>query len=684
MRAAPATRRTLARYRFIGGKGGVGKTTCAAALAIESAARGARTLVVSTDPAPSLGDALGVRLSRRPRRVSVRRGTFHAVEVDAATVIRDWISTRSGMLQDIALRGTWLDAVDVGEIIGLSLPGIDELAGLLELVRFGRSGRYDLIVVDTAPTGHTLRMLAMPDTLGRVASVFDAMQEKHRAIVAALRGRWIPDAADSFVQALDDEARELSALLRDPDRTGVTWVSLPERLAIEETLDALRALALERLPVDAIILNRLTPGDRPGCRFCAARRRLQQAATFMLVSQLANAVGRSVPVTAVPDRSSEPTGMRALTSLSRQITAGAGIASVRRNSQPARVVSVRRVGSGPAKAGLARPDSMGFGKAALIFFGGKGGVGKTTCAAAMALGLASAFPAKRILLLSADPAHSLGDVLRMQVSNEPRRIAGGPKTLAARELDAGIALRRARDEYASAIDGLFDRAGGARRPRGSGVDAAHDRRVMQGLVDLAPPGLDELVAILEVTSLLTGVADGAARPWDLVVIDTAPTGHALRLLEMPALIQDWTRALMRIVLKYQPILGAGNLGQLLLTLSRRIGALRGMLADGEATQFVVVTRAAALPRVETVRLLAALSRLGIHVPAVVVNAVGRGTCAPCRTARAAERREVALLERGLGPGEARPRVVVAPAEVPPPEGSASLRRWSRGWLQTRR
>ena len=239
----------------------------------------------------------------------------------------------------------------------------------------------------------------------------------------------------------------------------------------------------------------------------------------------------------------------------------------------------------------------------------------------------------------------------------------------------GSRCRRARDEYATAIDGIFDRAS---HPN---VDVAHDRRVMHGLVDLAPPGLDELVAVLEVTSLVAGGA--AARPWDLVVIDTAPTGHALRLLEMPALIQDWTRALMRIVLKYQPIVGAGSLGQLLLTLSRRISALRAMLADRQAAQFVVVTRAAALPRVETVRLLRALSRFGIQVPMVVVNAVGRGTCAACRRGAAGEDREVESLRRGLAGASVRAPIVLAPAEVPPPAGPVALDRWSRRWIRGR-
>ena len=100
---------------------------------------------------------------------------------------------------EIALRGTWLDADDVHELLRLSLPGSTSSPALLELLRFGRSGRYDLIVVDTAPTGHTLRMLGDAGGRSRESrSVFDAMQDKHRAIVGALRGRWTPDAADEL------------------------------------------------------------------------------------------------------------------------------------------------------------------------------------------------------------------------------------------------------------------------------------------------------------------------------------------------------------------------------------------------------------------------------------------------------------------------------------------------------
>ncbi len=672
--------RSLTRYQFVGGKGGVGKTTCAAAIAIDAARHGARALLISTDPAPSIGDALGLRTGKRPRRVPLARGTLFAAEIDAVAIAGQWLSSRTDALRQIALRGTWLDEHDVSELLGLSVPGIDEVAGLLELLRIGRTRRYDTIVVDTAPTGHTLRMLGMPEVLARIAGVFDAMQEKHRAVVGALRGAWTPDAADAFLAGIADDAGELAALLRDPGRTGVTWVSIAEDMAVEETLDALRALEAERIPVSDVVFNRLAGGDRAGCRFCAARRRVERAAIGAFVAR----AGGEVAVRGVSECRREPRGVTALTHVALELgpdrTGLVDWTRAARRVWKAATGGRMRASAGehvrsvaPASGRMPLPAGTwltGFPLSKVdvpvVLFGGKGGVGKTTCAAAAAVSLAAASPSRRVMLLSTDPAHSLGDVLDAPVSDTPAPIPGGPPNLVVRELDAGRAFSHARDEYADAIESLFDRIGVA------GFDAACDRRIMHALLDLAPPGLDELVAILEVTSLVGSDED---RDDDVrLIVDTAPTGHALRLLETPALVHEWTRALMRIVLKYQPVTGAGRLGELLLALSRRIGGLRQLLSDPSRCRFVVVTRAAALPRLETERLLPALRRLGVHVPVVVVNAAGRGTCGPCRAAMAAEKREIAAVLRLASQSAPHPIVVVTPAEMPPPR-TARLPLW---------
>jgi arsenite-transporting ATPase len=159
-------------------------------------------------------------------------------------------------------------------------------------------------------------------------------------------------------------------------------------------------------------------------------------------------------------------------------------------------------------------------------------------------------------------------------------------------------------------------------------------------------------------------------------MDTAPTGHALRLIEMPALVRGWVKALMSILLKYQPVIGVGGLGAQLLRMSQGIGRLRAALADSSRSRFVVVTRAGALPRAETVRLLARLDAAGVSAPAVAINALGAGTCRRCRIELAAQRRETAALRRAAGRRRA---LIVTAAELPPPHGPARLREWGDAW-----
>ncbi len=563
-------------------------------------------------------------------------------------------------LERIALRGTWLDQDDVSRLLRLSLPGIDELAALFEIARLAGTGRYDLVVVDTAPTGHTLRMLNMPGTLREIAGVFDAMQAKHRVLVEALRGGWTPDAEDALIDGIDRDGQDLAALLRDPARVRLSWVTLPEWMAIEETADAAAALASAGIPLHDIIVNRITPEPDRRCGWCDARRAMERRAVGEMKRRLPGL--NLIPVAA---RDREPRGVRALAGIGAELDAARNVLDAGGPRAPA---TWRPKPSGGRGVPLDR--FMGDGTR-LLLFGGKGGVGKTTCAAAAAIAIAARRSSRRVLLMSTDPAHSLADVFGSAVSNVPGAVTGAPRNLTVREIDAAAGFRHVRERYAAAIDTLFDRLS-----RGSsvGVDAGHDRRVMERLIDLAPPGIDELAAVIDVTDALEG--DGGRDASDLVVMDTAPSGHALRLLEMPALVQDWTRALMSIVLKYQPVAGVGELGAVLLKLSQGLGRLRALLADPRRTSFVAVTRAAALPRAETVRLIAKLRRLNVHVPAIVVNAVGRGTCSRCRRASAAEMREIAALRRSAGAAQ---HVVLAPAEVPPPHGAAGLRRWQRTW-----
>jgi arsenite-transporting ATPase len=294
-------------------------------------------------------------------------------------------------------------------------------------------------------------------------------------------------------------------------------------------------------------------------------------------------------------------------------------------------------------------------------------VGKSTCSAAAALSLADARPERPVHLLSTDPARRMGDVLRTALDDQPRPVPGGPPNLTAQQIDADAAFDRERERYARAVDELFDGLRG-----GSSLDASYDRAIVRDLIDLAPPGIDEVFATLAVIDALETSA--------LVVVDTAPTGHALKLLEMPAMALEWVQALMRLVLKYQGLVGLGALAEDLLTLSRQLRALHATLTDPARSRFVAVTRPGELGRRETLRLLKRLRELSIPTGELLVNALTPDGCGRCRRQAAAEQREIRSLRAGCARLRRSPcPAIFAPAVAPPPGGAESLRGFARAW-----
>src|SRR2546421_1280863 len=307
----------------------------------------------------------------------------------------------------------------------------------------------------------------------------------------------------------------------------------------------------------------------------------------------------------------------------------------------------------------------------VLAFAGKGGVGKTSAAAAVGLALAERRPDARILVLSTDPAHSLGDALGLPLGDDERPVPGLPG-LAARELDATAAFARRRERYRASVDEVFDAL-----LRGSRFDIAYDRDVVRELIDLAPPGLDELFGVL---SLVDAVLGRGRQAYDVVVLDTAPTGHALRLLAMPDAALEWVHALLAILLKYRAVVGLGELASDLLDVARDLRELAALLRDPARTRVVAVTRPGALPRLETARLVRGLRRLRIAVGALLVNTVTPPGCRRCRRAAAVERREIAALTAVVRSAAGRRYAMIsAPVEAPPPGGIAGLARWLRRW-----
>jgi arsenite-transporting ATPase len=242
------------------GKGGVGKTTTAASTGMLAARRGLRTLVVSADAAHSLGDVLDERLSGAPRRLAPR---FDALEVDARQVVEShWGRVRAYLVDLLRYQG--IDAV-VAEELAL-LPGAEELATLVCVEQWARSGDYDLVIVDCAPTGSTLRLVTLPEvahgSLRWLLRLQRAAAHVIEPIARGLVGAPIP-GGDVFAEAdrlFYGTLHRLRARLLSRE-TSVRIVLTPESMVIDEARRSLTDLCLFQIASDAVVLNRMLPDE---------------------------------------------------------------------------------------------------------------------------------------------------------------------------------------------------------------------------------------------------------------------------------------------------------------------------------------------------------------------------------------------------------------------------------------
>lgn len=288
------------------GKGGVGKTTTAAATAACAAARGRRTLVVSADAAHSLGDVLERRLGPRPTPVAPG---LDALEADArAEVTRHWGEVRDFVLE--LFRYSGIDAV-VAEELAL-LPGAEEITTLLAVEEHARSGGYDFVVVDCAPTDAALRLLTLPEMARSALRVVLRVQQAAASVMTPLARVLVdaplPDAAvfRELESLLYGKLQRLRRLVGAAE-TSVRLVVTPERMVIDEARRAYTDLALFDVGCDAVVMNRLLPAAAREEEFfrewarVEAERRAEVEALFT-----------PLPVLAAPLRDDEVLGVEAL------------------------------------------------------------------------------------------------------------------------------------------------------------------------------------------------------------------------------------------------------------------------------------------------------------------------------------------------------------------------------------
>ena len=595
------------------GKGGVGKTTCSCATALYCARRGQKTLLASTDPAHSLADSLDTPVGRVVAPVT---GTnrLYGLEIDALEYLERFKQDNGDILKEIANRGTYFDREDINDFFSLSLPGMVELMGIMTLMDYLESREYDVIILDTAPTGHTIRLLSLPDHMSEWLRVLDLMLEKHRYMVSVFSGRYRPDAIDAFIESMNNKVLKLKKLLTDPTRTQFIPVVIPEPMSINETEKLVKAVRSHGMPLTQMIVNRVAE-DRE-CTFCRNRRADQTNRLEDIDNKF-----RVLKRIELPLSPHEVRGISSLTVFGEKLFNP----DSRRMAET--VTTVQTSATVPMPTYLPGQELAG---KKYVLIGGKGGVGKTSIAAATGLYLAS--QGKRTLVFSTDPAHSLSDSFGCSIGNQIISLPGRTH-LYGLEMDSHRMLDEFKQQYVEEINEIFDNFLG-----GGGMDIEFDREVMTELISLTPPGLDEAMALLKLMEL----AD--EKDYDVVILDTAPTGHLIRMLEMPGLAQQWFKTFFKLMIKYQGVVSLHKTMELMVEMARGVHKVQTTLMASDQTAFVGVTVPEAMVLAETEKLLASIHNLKVNSPWLVANMViSPSQCCFCNQMRVQQQRYMAEL-----------------------------------------
>jgi arsenite-transporting ATPase len=267
-----------------------------------------------------------------------------------------------------------------------------------------------------------------------------------------------------------------------------------------------------------------------------------------------------------------------------------------------------------------------------------------------------------------DPAHSLSDSFAETIGTH-RRPLGGRSNLDGIEVNAVAKFEELKERYRKWIDEIFTSLAG-----GSNWSVQFDREAMLELISLAPPGIDEISALSSVSDFL---ADGA---YTCVILDTAPTGHLLRFLELPEVALDWVRTFIRLLLKYREFVTSSEVAEELIALSKSIKRVMTTLKDPASCEFLAVSIAERMSLEETSRLRNAILHHGLRLGSIIVNNVvpetAAGTCPFCRGRRASQLAHLEAFRRLPGPATT---IVVSPQHPAEVRGPSALAGFIRAW-----
>lgn len=552
----------MTQFLFFSGKGGVGKTSMACTTAVHYADAGKRTLIVTTDPASNLSDVFEQAIGHAVTPIHGAPNLF-AMEIDADKATKEYKDRALAPIRDafppamVAVMEEQMSGPCTAEVAAF-----DRFTDFIDAPN-DSNGTFDVVIFDTAPTGHTLRLIELPAEWSRTIDA--AEQGSGQTCIGPAAA--IQDAKHKYERAV--------AAMRNPTATTFTFVLQPEATAIKETRRAMDELQKLGIASQALIVNGIIPAEEAANPLFAARRAMQQEYLAQITREL------PLPTRQMPLLAGEITGVTRLRAVAGLLFNGDATALVTQIEQtlPAEPLS--------ADLNAILPRLLPDGGRRTIFFAGKGGVGKTVASCTTAVWLAQ--QGLTTLLLTTDPAAHLGDVLGVPVGDTVAPVAGVPNLFATK-----IDPRAAGEAYKTRI--IADA-----QARGRSREAL---AVMQEELD--SPCTEEIAAF----DLFIEYATQNA--WDVIVFDTAPTGHTLRMLELP---MDWSKQLDVKVFASVDGTAADDVAK------ARFAGVIDLMRDPARSTFAFVLYPEATPILEAERAVAELATLGIRPGLVVANYV---------------------------------------------------------------
>ena len=551
------------RFLFFSGKGGGGKTSMACTTAVRMAGQGLETLIVTTDPASNLADVFEQSIGHKVTRIEGMQKLW-AMEIEPDAATQEYKDRALAPVRGLFPK----EIVEVMEE-QMNSPCTAEVAAFdrfTDFIAATDARPYDVVIFDTAPTGHTLRLLELPAEWSR--TIEEAAQSSGQTCIG-------PAAAIQEQKAKYDHA---VAVMRDPSVTTFTFVLSPEATSIKEarrSIEELRKIGISRFE---IIVNGIVPPTESQNSFMAERIEMQQGYLTQIESALPFPAKRMYLLDAEIKR------VPRLLEVGRMLFDGDMVHHLLGAAEDKETGGVVQLS--PRESVLERILPQGSNRRT-IFFAGKGGVGKSVLSCITAVWLARR--GFHTLLLTTDPAAHIGDVLEETVESRVSPSINVPNLLTAR-----IDARAAAEAYKARI--LAD----ARR-RGRPEEAI---RAMAEELD--SPCTEEMAAFDEF------IAYASMPDWDVVVFDTAPTGHTLRLLKLPI---DWSAQLDVKVFASVDTAAADDVAK------ERFGEVIAMMRDPAKATFAFVMYPESTPIIEAYRATKELETIGIRPGLIVANQV---------------------------------------------------------------